>query len=54
MLNELLKRPIIPVIVIEDANDAEPLAEALLAGGMAWFVSNLNRRYAMGACQGSI
>ncbi|MCF7847650.1 MAG: bifunctional 4-hydroxy-2-oxoglutarate aldolase/2-dehydro-3-deoxy-phosphogluconate aldolase [Kiritimatiellales bacterium] len=34
MLNELLKRPVIPVIVIEDANDAEPLAEALLAGGM--------------------
>lgn len=34
MLNELLKRPIIPVIVIENANDAEPLAEALLKGGM--------------------
>ena len=34
MLNELLKRPILPVIVIEDASDAEPLAEALLAGGM--------------------
>ncbi len=34
MLNELLKRPVIPVIVIEDANDAEPLAEALLKGGM--------------------
>jgi 2-dehydro-3-deoxyphosphogluconate aldolase/(4S)-4-hydroxy-2-oxoglutarate aldolase len=34
MLNELLKRPVIPVIVIDDANDAEPLAEALLAGGM--------------------
>jgi len=34
MLNELLKRPVIPVIVIEDANDAEPLAEALLEGGM--------------------
>ncbi|WP_372807364.1 bifunctional 4-hydroxy-2-oxoglutarate aldolase/2-dehydro-3-deoxy-phosphogluconate aldolase [Pontiella sp.] len=34
MLNELLKRPVIPVIVIEDANDAVPLAEALLAGGM--------------------
>jgi len=34
MLEELLKRPIIPVIVIEDANDAEPLAEALLEGGM--------------------
>lgn len=34
MLDELLKRPVIPVIVIEDADDAEPLAEALLAGGM--------------------
>ncbi len=34
MLNEISKRPIIPVIVIEDANDAVPLAEALLAGGM--------------------
>lgn len=34
MLSELLKRPVIPVIVIEDANDAEPLAEALLKGGM--------------------
>lgn len=34
MLEKLLKRPVIPVIVIEDANDAEPLAEALLAGGM--------------------
>jgi len=34
MLEELLKRPIIPVIVIENADDAEPLAEALLEGGM--------------------
>lgn len=34
MLNELLKRPVIPVIVIEDAQDAEPLMEALLKGGM--------------------
>lgn len=34
MLNELLKRPLVPVIVIEHANDAEPLAEALLEGGM--------------------
>lgn len=34
MLDELLKRPIVPVIVIEDAVDAEPLAEALLAGGI--------------------
>lgn len=32
--SELAKRPIIPVIVIDDANDAEPLAEALLQGGM--------------------
>ena len=34
MLNEILKRPVIPVIVIDDANDAEPLAEAMLEGGM--------------------
>lgn len=34
MLNELLKRPVIPVIVIDNAGDAEPLAEALLKGGM--------------------
>ncbi len=34
MLNELLKRPVIPVIVIDDASDAEPLAEALMQGGM--------------------
>lgn len=34
MLDELLKRPIIPVIVIEDAEDAVPLAEAILAGGI--------------------
>lgn len=34
MLDELLKRPVIPVIVMEDANDALPLAEALLKGGM--------------------
>ena len=34
MLNELLKRPVIPVIVIDNASDAEPLADALLKGGM--------------------
>lgn len=34
MFDELLKRPVIPVIVIDDADDAEPLAEALLEGGM--------------------
>ena len=34
MLNKLLNRPVIPVIVIDDANAAEPLAEALLKGGI--------------------
>lgn len=34
MLSELLKNPIIPVIVIDHAKDAEPLAEALLKGGI--------------------
>ncbi len=34
MMKQLLQRPVIPVIVIERAEDAEPLAEALLAGGM--------------------
>lgn len=34
MLEELLKRPIIPVIVIDDAENAVPLAAALLAGGI--------------------
>jgi 2-dehydro-3-deoxyphosphogluconate aldolase/(4S)-4-hydroxy-2-oxoglutarate aldolase len=34
MLKQLLQRPVIPVIVLENANDAEPLAEALLEGGM--------------------
>tara|TARA_R100000027_G_scaffold50104_2_gene38725 strand:+ start:9796 stop:10419 length:624 start_codon:yes stop_codon:yes gene_type:complete len=31
---DLDANPIIPVIVLDDANDAEPLAEALLKGGM--------------------
>ena len=34
VLEELIKRPIIPVIEITDADDAQPLAEALLAGGL--------------------
>ncbi len=34
MIDELLKRTIIPVIVIEDADDAVPLAGALLEGGI--------------------
>ncbi|MBW2690548.1 MAG: bifunctional 4-hydroxy-2-oxoglutarate aldolase/2-dehydro-3-deoxy-phosphogluconate aldolase [Deltaproteobacteria bacterium] len=33
-MKQLLQRPVIPVIVIERAEDAEPLAEALLTGGM--------------------
>lgn len=34
MQQKLLARPVIPVIVIDDAADAAPLAEALLAGGI--------------------
>jgi 2-dehydro-3-deoxyphosphogluconate aldolase/(4S)-4-hydroxy-2-oxoglutarate aldolase len=34
MIEELTGRPLIPVIVIEDADDAEPLAGALLEGGL--------------------
>ena len=34
MIERLTKHPVIPVIVIEDENDAEPLAEALLEGGL--------------------
>jgi 2-dehydro-3-deoxyphosphogluconate aldolase/(4S)-4-hydroxy-2-oxoglutarate aldolase len=34
MLNELKKRPIIPVIAIDNVDAAVPLAEALLEGGM--------------------
>lgn len=33
-IESLERRPVIPVIVIEDSNDAEPLAEALLTGGL--------------------
>ena len=33
-MSELHQFPVIPVIVLDDANDAEPLAEALLAGGL--------------------
>lgn len=34
VLNEVSKRKIIPVLVVEDAAQADPLAEALLAGGL--------------------
>ncbi|MGJ8641181.1 MAG: bifunctional 4-hydroxy-2-oxoglutarate aldolase/2-dehydro-3-deoxy-phosphogluconate aldolase [Opitutaceae bacterium] len=33
-MSDLHKFPVIPVIVIDDVNDAEPLAEALLNGGL--------------------
>ncbi len=33
-MSDLEKFPVIPVIVIDDANDAEPLAEALIEGGL--------------------
>lgn len=34
MIERLTGRPLIPVIVIDDEHDAEPLAEALLEGGL--------------------
>ena len=33
-MNDLNQDPIIPVVVIEDAEATQPLAEALLAGGL--------------------
>ena len=34
MIEQLKQRPVIPVIVIDDAASAVPLAEALLEGGI--------------------
>lgn len=34
MIDRILAKRIIPVVVLDSANDAEPLAEALLAGGL--------------------
>lgn len=34
MLDRVLAKRIVPVVVLDQANDAEPLAEALLAGGL--------------------
>ncbi|MEM9080530.1 MAG: bifunctional 4-hydroxy-2-oxoglutarate aldolase/2-dehydro-3-deoxy-phosphogluconate aldolase [Verrucomicrobiota bacterium] len=34
MLDRILAKRIVPVVVLDKANDAEPLAEALLAGGL--------------------
>lgn len=34
MLEKLLQRPVVPVIVIDNADDAVPLAESMLAGGL--------------------
>jgi 2-dehydro-3-deoxyphosphogluconate aldolase/(4S)-4-hydroxy-2-oxoglutarate aldolase len=33
-MSDLEKFPVIPVIVLDDANEAEPLAEALLKAGL--------------------
>jgi len=34
IVRALKKAPIIPVLVIDDANEAVPLAKALVAGGL--------------------
>ena len=34
MIDRILAKRIIPVVVLESAEDAEPLAEALLEGGL--------------------
>ena len=34
MIDRILAKRIVPVVVLDCANDAEPLAEALLAGGL--------------------
>ncbi|HEX4951834.1 MAG TPA: bifunctional 4-hydroxy-2-oxoglutarate aldolase/2-dehydro-3-deoxy-phosphogluconate aldolase [Thermoanaerobaculia bacterium] len=45
----LTRHPLIPVIVIEDENDAVPLAEALLAGGLDVIEVTLRTATAMAA-----
>ena len=45
----LARHPVIPVIVIDDENDAEPLAEALLAGGLDLIEVTLRTAAAVGA-----
>lgn len=45
----LTRQPLIPVIVIEDENDAEPLAEALLLGGLDVIEVTLRTATAMAA-----
>jgi 2-dehydro-3-deoxyphosphogluconate aldolase / (4S)-4-hydroxy-2-oxoglutarate aldolase len=45
----LTQLPLIPVIVIDDENDAEPLAEALLAGGLDRIEVTLRTPAAMAA-----
>ena len=34
VINEISKAKIVPVVVIEDASDAVPLSEAMIAGGI--------------------
>ena len=47
----LTRHPVIPVIVIDDENDAEPLAEALLAGGLDLIEVTLRTGAAMAALE---
>lgn len=49
MLNRLQANPIIPVIVIDDENDACPLAEALLNGGIEVIEITFRTKAAAGA-----
>lgn len=49
LTQRLTQCPVIPVIVIEDENDAEPLAEALLAGGLDRIEVTLRTAAAAGA-----
>ena len=51
MLDRLQANPVIPVIVIEDENDACPLAEALLKGGMDVIEVTFRTAAAAGAIQ---
>jgi 2-dehydro-3-deoxyphosphogluconate aldolase/(4S)-4-hydroxy-2-oxoglutarate aldolase len=47
----LAASPVVPVITIDDANDAVPLAHALLAGGIAAIEITLRTAAAMAAAQ---
>lgn len=40
-LEKLSQFGIVPVVVLDDAKDAAPLAKALCDGGLAWCGSNI-------------